>query len=87
MIDANTRAILELQEKDTLKRISYARGCNKGGVGNNSKHYHNCNTCGKRYPGECCLLANGEENYRDDKRGLFFTKKDAQQYMKSMFAR
>ena len=54
---------------------------------NSSKHYHNCNTCGKRYPGECRLLVNGGGNCWDDKRGLFFTKNDAKQYIKSIFTK
>ena len=87
IIAANTRAISELQEKGSSKRTPRARGSNKGDGGNNSKHYRDCSTCGKRHPGECHLLANGRGNCRDNKRGEFFTKIDAQQYMKSMFAK
>ena len=50
------------------------------------EHYRDCPTCHKQHPGECRLLENGGER-QYGKRGKFFTKDNAKQYMKSMFAK
>ena len=88
MTAANTRTVLELQEKGSSKLTPCTQSNNSNmSGGNNSKHYRNCKTCGKRYPGECCLLGNVRGDRCDSKGGKSFTKKDTQQYTKCMFAK
>ena len=51
------------------------------------KRKRECDTCGKRHAGECWKLQSGGGNNGGRKGNNFSTKKDAKQYMKSMFAK
>ncbi|OEU11608.1 hypothetical protein FRACYDRAFT_244725 [Fragilariopsis cylindrus CCMP1102] len=56
--------------------------------GGGEKQKRECDTCGKRHAGECWKLQSGGGNNNGGRKGNnFFSKKDAKQYMKSMFAK
>ena len=74
--------IAELQ-KGKEKATTPSRDCKYGG----EKRKRECDTCGKRHAGECWKLQSGGGNNSGRKGNNFFTKKDAKQYMKSMFAK
>ena len=74
--------IAELQ-KGKGKATTPSRDRKNGG----EKRKRECDTCGKRHAGECWKLQSGGGNNSGRKGNNFFTKKDAKQYMKSMFAK
>ena len=75
-------AVAELQKG---KGKSTTPTCDRNKSGG-EKRKRECDTCGKRHAVECWKLQSGGGNNGGRKGSNFFTKKDAKQYLKSMFA-
>jgi hypothetical protein len=78
--------IAELQ-KGKGKSSSTASSSRDRKQNGGEKRKRECDTCGKRHAGDCWKLQNGGGNNSGRKGNNFFSKKDAKQYMKSMFAK